>query len=146
MGLLLKREIALTSVSRDDTGPAVSGRRPVIVTFENFKDRDSVLRRAPVLKKSGLHVTEDLSKSVREVRANLTKFMRAWKKQNPDSYCHLQFDKLYIDNRLYVWDKESGEVRISCSCFWAQCRTSWCWKKFALSCRWLSKRATWKGG
>ena len=36
--------------------------------------------------------------------------MRAWKKQNPDSYCHLQFDKLYIDNRLYVWDKESGEV------------------------------------
>ena len=38
-----------------------------------FRDRDSVLRRAPVLKKSGLHVTEDLSKSVREVRANLTK-------------------------------------------------------------------------
>ena len=82
------------------------------------------------MKKSGLHVTEDLSKSVREVRANLTKykkqyrersmlqkyllrFMRTWKKQNPDSYCHLQFDKLYIDNRLYVWDKESGEVRMS---------------------------------
>ena len=39
--------------------------------------------------------------------------MRTWKKQNPDSYCHLQFDKLYIDNRLYVWDKESGEVRLS---------------------------------
>merc|ERR1719210_1730954 len=108
--LLLKREIPLTQALRDDTGPAVSGRRPVIVTFENFKDRDSVLRRAPVLKKSGLHVTEDLSKSVREVRANLTKFMRTWKKQNPESYCHLQFDKLYIDNRLYVWDKESGEV------------------------------------
>ena len=41
---------------------------------------------------------------------NIFRFMRAWKKQNPDSYCHLQFDKLYIDNRLYVWDKESGEV------------------------------------
>ena len=38
--------------------------------------------------------------------------MRTWKKQNPDSYCHLQFDKLYIDNRLYVWDKEAGEVRM----------------------------------
>ena len=38
------------------------------------RDRDSVLRRAPVLKKSGLHVTEDISKSVREVRANLTKY------------------------------------------------------------------------
>ena len=91
--LLLKREIGLTQALRDDTGPAVSGRRPVIVTFENFKwvflslnalrelicccrDRDSVLRRAPVLKKSGLHVTEDLSKSVREVRANLTKYKK----------------------------------------------------------------------
>ena len=40
------------------------------------RDRDSVLRRAPVLKKSGLHVTEDLSKSVREVRANLTKYKK----------------------------------------------------------------------
>ena len=74
------------------------------------------------------------------------RFMRAWKKQNPDSYCHLQFDKLYIDNRLYVWDKESGEVGISCYCFWARSRTSCFWKKFALSCRWLNKRATWKGG
>ena len=44
---------------------------------------------------------------------NIFRFMRTWKKQNPDSYCHLQFDKLYIDNRLYVWDKESGEVRMS---------------------------------
>ena len=36
--------------------------------------------------------------------------MRSWKKQNPDSYCLLQYDKLYIDNRLYAWDKEAGEV------------------------------------
>ena len=41
-----------------------------------YRDRDSVLRRAPVLKKSGLHVTEDLTKSVREVRANLTKYVK----------------------------------------------------------------------
>ena len=45
------------------------------------------------------------------IHTDTFRFMRAWKKQNPDSYCHLQFDKLYIDNRLYVWDKESGEVR-----------------------------------
>lgn len=35
--MMLKREIVITQASRDDTGPAVSGRRPVIVTFENFK-------------------------------------------------------------------------------------------------------------
>ena len=46
-----------------------------------YRDRDSVLRRAPVLKKSGLHVTEDLSKSVREVRANLTKYEKQSKEK-----------------------------------------------------------------
>ena len=35
--MMLKREIVITQAARDDTGPAVSGRRPVIVTFENFK-------------------------------------------------------------------------------------------------------------
>ena len=43
--LLLKREIVLNQASRDDTGPAVSGRRPVIVTFENFKWVFSLLIR-----------------------------------------------------------------------------------------------------
>ena len=35
--MMLKREIVITQACRDDTGPAVSGRRPVIVTFESFK-------------------------------------------------------------------------------------------------------------
>jgi hypothetical protein len=29
--------MAVTQAVRDDTGPAVSGRRPVIVTFESYK-------------------------------------------------------------------------------------------------------------
>ena len=41
------------------------------------------------------------------------RFMRAWKRQNPKAYCILHYDKLYIDNRLYVWDKESQEVTSS---------------------------------
>ena len=31
-------------------GPEVRGVRPVLVTFENFKDRDEVLRKARMLK------------------------------------------------------------------------------------------------
>ena len=34
--------------------------RPVVVTFEEFKDRDEVLRKAGVLKGSNIHVTEDM--------------------------------------------------------------------------------------
>merc|ERR1712106_178297 len=101
--MMLKREIVITQASRDDTGP-------VIVTFENFKDRDAVLRRVAFLKKSNMHVTEDLSKTVREQRAHLAKFMKNMKKSNPDAYCFIHYDKLYIDNRLYVFDKEKQEV------------------------------------
>ena len=36
--------------------------------------------------------------------------MKNWKRQSPSSYCFLRYDKLYIDNRLFVYDKEKGEV------------------------------------
>ena len=74
-------------------GDEVRGTRPVLVTFETFKDRDEVLRKvssvgfnefvsftllsqARLLKKANVHVEEDLSKRTRENRAELRKFMR----------------------------------------------------------------------
>ena len=39
--------------------------RPVVVTFEEFKDRDEVLRKAGLLKGGQVHVTEDMSRKVR---------------------------------------------------------------------------------
>ena len=36
--------------------------RPVLVTFEEFKDRDEVLRKAGLLKGGNIHVTEDMSR------------------------------------------------------------------------------------
>merc|ERR1719397_1771099 len=108
--MLLRREMNITQANRDDHGPAVSGRRPVIVTFENFKDREAVLRRADYLKKCNMQLTEDFSKSVREQRAHLARFMKNWKRQSPKSYAFLRYDKLYIDNRLFVFDKEKQEV------------------------------------
>ena len=38
--------------------------RPVVVTFEEFKDREEVLRKAGLLKGSNIHVTEDMSRKV----------------------------------------------------------------------------------
>lgn len=58
------------------TGPEVKGCRPVLVTFETFKDRETVLRQAKLLKKANVDVTEDLSKRTRECRQELRKFMR----------------------------------------------------------------------
>ena len=53
------------------SGPEVRGTRPVLVTFENFKDRETVLRLAKVLKKANIHVTEDLSRRTRESRYHI---------------------------------------------------------------------------
>lgn len=39
----------------------------MVVTFEEFKDRDEVLRKAGLLKGGHIHVTEDMSRKVRFV-------------------------------------------------------------------------------
>lgn len=43
-------------------GPDVAGCRPVVVTFEDFNDREQVLRKAGMLKGNNIHITEDMSK------------------------------------------------------------------------------------
>ena len=40
----------------------VAGCRPVVVTFEDFNDREQVLRKAGMLKGNNIHVTEDMSR------------------------------------------------------------------------------------
>ena len=41
----IKRELPIMKASRVYSGPEVRGTRPVLVTFESFKDRDEVLRK-----------------------------------------------------------------------------------------------------
>ena len=44
------------------TGPEIGGCKPVLVTFEEFKDREDVLRKGGMLKGSTVSVTEDMSR------------------------------------------------------------------------------------
>ena len=55
-------------------------------------------------------VTEDLSKRTRESRQELRKFMREIKKRNPERYCVLEYDKLFVDHKVYVWNEVVGQV------------------------------------
>ena len=91
-------------------GPEISGSRPVLATFENFKDREEVLRKGKLSKNSNIHISEDLSKRTRETRAELRKFMRKIKKSNPDATCFMQYDKLYVNNKIYVFNDLQGRV------------------------------------
>ena len=86
------------------------GCRPVLVTFENFRDKEDVFQASKCLRKSVISVTEDFSRKTRESRQELRKFMRHVKKTNPEKRCHLQYDKLYIDGKLYAYSEASGKV------------------------------------
>ena len=106
----VRRELVITTASRMFTGPEVFGCRPVLVTFEEFKDREEVLKNSKCIKKPTISVTEDLSKRTRESRQELRKFMRHVKRINPEKRCFLSYDKLYIDGKVFVFSEASGAV------------------------------------
>ncbi|XP_023322484.1 uncharacterized protein LOC111696926 [Eurytemora carolleeae] len=108
--LNIRRDLPIVKATRIYTGPEVQGTRPVLVTFENFKDREDVLKNSKVLKKSAVTVTEDLSKRTRESRQELRRFMRQIKKKAPERVCRLEYDKLYLDHKIYVWNDIRGQV------------------------------------
>ena len=51
-----------------------------------------------------------LVRRVRESRLELRKFLRELKKNNPSAVCTLQYDKLYVNHRCYVWSEVQGRV------------------------------------
>ena len=108
--LSLRRDISLVKANRMLTGPEIQGSRPVVVTFETYKDKEDVLRKAGLLRGSNIHVTEDMNKKTRESRAELRKYMRSVKRNNPSANFILQYDKLYIDNKVFIWNDIQGKV------------------------------------
>jgi len=108
--LNIRRELPISKASRMYTGPQVQGCKPVLVTFESFKDREDVLKNSKVLRRSAVTVTEDLSKRTRESRQELRKFMRNIKKSNPERGCFLEYDRLYVDHKCYIWNDVLGQV------------------------------------
>ena len=49
-------------------------------------------------------MTEDMNRKTRESRTELRRFMRNIKKTNPSLNCVLQYDKLFVDNKIFVWN------------------------------------------
>jgi hypothetical protein len=108
--LYIMQEISITSVSRMYAGPDVHGCRPVLVTFEDFNEREEVLTKSKVLKESGITITEDISKKIREARQELNFFLRIVKRNNPDKYCFLQYEKPFVAGKISVFDEREGKV------------------------------------
>ena len=62
------------------------------------------------MRNSVISVTEDFSRKTREARQELRKFLRLVKKSNPERRCFLQYDKLYIDGKLFLYSEVTGQV------------------------------------
>ena len=65
---------------------------------------------------SQLWITEDTSRRHREQRQELIKFSREVHKRFPAKHCEIKYDKLYVDNEVYVWSEKQQRIeRISSS-------------------------------
>jgi hypothetical protein len=58
------------------------------------------LKNSKTLQRSHITVTEDLSKRTRESRQELRKFMRTVKKTNPERRFFLEYDRLFVDQKI----------------------------------------------
>ena len=43
-------------------------------------------------------------------RQELRRFMRQVKRQNPEKTCFLEYDKLYVDHKPYVWNEVNSNI------------------------------------
>ncbi len=52
-----------------------------------------------------------LARRTRESRQELRRFMRKVKRANPERSCFLEYDRLYVDHKIYVYSEALGQVR-----------------------------------
>ena len=109
--LAIARDVRIECVNRVLNGPEVMGCRPVLVSFSHFKDKNEVLQKSKcVQKSSSISVTEDISKKTREARQELRRFMVNLKKTSPERKAFIEYDKLYVNGKVFVYSQEEGRV------------------------------------
>lgn len=84
-------------------------KRPVIVCFSFFKDREEVLTNASKLKGTPFSVSKDYSAIVREKRKHLWAYAKP-KMEDRNNKVKLSHDKLIINGKSFTWDLELNEV------------------------------------
>ncbi|KAH6940237.1 hypothetical protein HPB50_026405 [Hyalomma asiaticum] len=84
-------------------------KRPIIVKFSLYKERQAVLLNAKRFKNSQYSVSEDYSPETRSVRNKLWEYAKT-KREDKTNKAKLNFDKLIINVRAFRWDEEKEEV------------------------------------
>ena len=97
------------------------------VSFQNYNDKEEILRRSKLIRgidggaghgvaalgsqtEPQLYITEESSRKIRTCRQELMKFCREIHKRFPDKRCDIKYDRLFVDNDVYVWNEKSGRI------------------------------------
>ena len=105
------REIPLTKVIRLWNGPSFRGVKPILVSFQLYKDKEEILRKnSMLLKGTNIYVTEDFSRKVRKHREALLKYAREIRSKQPHLKCSLQYDRLMVENDIYLYNEVEERV------------------------------------
>ena len=54
----------------------------------------------------------DFNKMILILRSELRKYMRKIKRSDPTAACFIQYDKLYVNNKIFVFNDLQGKVEI----------------------------------
>lgn len=82
--------------------------RPIVVKFAFFKDRESILRKKKLLQGSKIHVTEDFSQEIRDIRRRLWELTASDRERNVKTF--LVFDKIKINGTLYKLNEDWSDL------------------------------------
>ncbi|XP_023326040.1 protein Daple [Eurytemora carolleeae] len=107
----VRREMMVTGIQRlNPSHSDIHGTPPLVVTLQYPQDREELMSRLDLLKGSNIKITEDMSRSMREEWGELYRFMVRVRERYPSSVCILQENRLYVDNKIFVWDKSKQKV------------------------------------
>ena len=54
-----------------------------------------------------MSIVEEISRRTRDARQELRKYMREVRKHSPEKKCKLGYDKLEVDNKIFVYRSSS---------------------------------------
>lgn len=80
-----------------------SGKRPIVVNFSSYKEKQSVLTNAKKFKGSPYSVDQDYSPETRDIRKRLWEYAKAKRTDE---------DRIVINGQAFVWDKEKEVVQV----------------------------------
>ena len=81
------------------------------MTMNYSKDKEDILRKSPLLRGTNIYITEDYSRKVRKHREELLRFAKLVKSRQNGVRCLLQYDRLYVDNDVYLYNEVEQRVQ-----------------------------------